>query len=234
MPDAVAVTPAEEKIMKRTLFATCMVAALGFAGTVFAQTTSADAPVGKQAGTFMVRARVIDVIPEDNASSTSVGGHVTATDQVTPEVDFSYFFTDNIAAELIAATTRHDIRAVGTAVGDVDVGSTWVLPPTVTLQYHFMPKARFSPYIGAGLNATFFYATSPARPTVTHLSLTNNIGEALQVGFDYNIQGHWFANVDVKEIFLPTKAKLSTVLGSVSAKTQLDPLVVGVGIGYRF
>ena len=69
---------------------------------------------------------------------------------------------------------------------------------------------------------------------VTSLKLVDRFGEALQVGFDYNIKGHWFLNVDVKQIFLNTKANAVTVLGPVSAKTSLDPLVVGVGVGYRF
>ena len=72
-------------------------------------------------------------------------------DQGTPEVDLSYFFTDHLAAELIAPRTRHEISASGTAIGHVDVGSTYVLPPTLTVQYHFMPHARLSSYAGAGL-----------------------------------------------------------------------------------
>jgi outer membrane protein len=204
------------------------------AGSGTAQATPTDAPVGKQAGTLMVRIRAIGVIPEDNSSSTTIGGHVAVSAQPAPEVDFSYFFTDHIAAELIAATTRHTLKAVGTAVGDVDVGSTYVLPPTVTLQYHFAPRQRFSPYVGAGVNASLFYDTHASAPVVTSLKLVDRFGEALQVGFDYNIRGHWFLNVDVKQIFLNTKADAVTVLGPVSAKTALDPLVAGAGIGYRF
>jgi outer membrane protein len=214
--------------------AACVAVALVVAGGAQAQAASSDAPVGKKAGTLMIRVRAIGVIPEDNSSSTTVGGHVSVTAQPAPEVDFSYFFTDHIAAELIAATTRHELKAVGTAVGDVDVGSTWVLPPTVTLQYHFAPHQRFSPYIGAGVNASLFYATHPARPVIESLTLVDRFGEAVQIGFDYNIKGHWFLNVDAKQIFLNTKANAVTVLGPASAKTALDPLVVGAGIGYRF
>jgi len=181
-----------------------------------------------------VRVRAIDVIPENRASSTSIGGHVHATDQFAPEADISYFFTDHIAAELIAATTRHSVRATGTSAGSVDVASTWVLPPTVTVQYHFWPHRRFSPYVGAGVNATFFYSASPSRPTVTHVSFRNSVGPALQAGFDYNVSGHWFLNADVKQIFLNTHAEADTVLGRVKAKTSLDPLVAGIGLGYRF
>lgn len=220
--------------MKRNLFATGLVAGLALCGAAAAQSTDGDAPVGKQAGTFMVRARAIGVIPEDVSSSTTIGGSVNTTAQAAPEADFSYFFTDNIAAELIAATTRHELSAAGTAVGNVDAGSTWVLPPTLTVQYHFLPHQRFSPYVGAGINYSIFYDTKGAGPTVKSMSVDNNVGAAIQAGIDYNVMGHWFANIDVKQIFLDTTAHLNTVLGPVSAKTSLNPVVVGAGIGYRF
>ena len=192
-----------------------------------------NAPVGKQAGTVMVRIRAIGVIPETSSSSISVihgGVNVTAT--AAPEVDVSYFFTDHLAAELIAASTRHEISGGHTAAGHLDVGSVYVLPPTLTLQYHFMPHGRFSPYAGAGLTAAFFYDSHPAGPTVTKVGLSNGVGAAIQAGFDYNFSGHWFANFDVKQVFLNTEARING--GTILAKTALDPTIVGAGIGYRF
>jgi outer membrane protein len=183
----------------------------------------------------MIRVRAIGVIPEDNSSSVSViGGHVSTSAQPAPEIDFSYFFTDNIAAELIAATTRHTLTATGTAAGNVDVGSTYVLPPTLTSQYHFLPREQFSPYVGVGLNASFFYDIKAAGPTITSLSVNNSWGPAIQAGVDYNFAGHWFANLDVKQIFLNTATHVSAGALRVKAKTDLDPLVAGAGIGYRF
>ncbi len=230
--------------MKKSLFAACLAGALSVCGAAMAEDAPAqpapadaapadDAPVGKAAGTFMVRARAIGVIPLNSSSSISgIGGSVSATAQAAPELDFSYFITDNIALELIAATTRHNVSANNTALGHVDVGSVWVLPPTLTLQYHFMPKERFSPYLGAGINATFFYGASPAGPTVTSVGFSNNVGAAIQAGFDYNFSGHWFANFDVKQIFLNTTASING--GAIKASTALNPFVVGAGIGYRF
>ena len=223
--------------MKKTLFATTLLSAMAFGFAAFAQSPlDMNAPlVGKEAGTFMIRARAIGVIPEDNSSSISaIGGHVSATAQAAPELDFSYFLTDNVALELIGATTRHEVRATGTAVGNVDVGSVWALPPTLTLQYHFMPHSAFSPYIGAGVNVTFWYGESAANPPVTHFSVGNGIGPAIQAGIDYNFSGHWFANLDVKQIFLNTDAHVDALGTTVKAHTALDPLVVGMGIGYRF
>lgn len=223
--------------MKRLLLALAMLSAMAFVGTASAQSLfdMSQPPVGKQAGTVMIRLRAIGVIPLDASSSISgIGGHVSTTAQAAPEIDGSYFFTDNIAVELIAATTRHELSATGTAVGKVDVGSTWVLPPTLTVQYHFMPTQQISPYIGAGVNASFFYGTKPAGPTVTGLSVNDSWGPAIQAGVDYNFSGHWFANLDVKQIFLNTAAHVSAGAVHIKAKDSLDPLVVGAGIGYRF
>lgn len=189
--------------------------------------------VPKQAGEVLVRARAIGIIPESNNSNVSViGGHVDVTATPAPELDLTYFFTNNIAAELIAASTRHQVSASGTALGHVDVGSIWVLPPTVTAQYHFFPDRVFSPYAGAGLTVAFFYASNPAGPTVTKFGLSNAAGAAVQAGFDYALGGPWAFNADIKQIFLSTEAHLNG--GVIRAKTDLDPLVAGAGIGYRF
>ncbi len=107
-----------------------------------------------------------------------------------------------------------------------------MLPPTVTLQYHFMPQSRFSPYVGVGMTVAFFYDSRPSGPTVTKVGLSNNVGAAVQAGFDCNISGHWFANFDVKQIFLNIEAQING--GTIIAKTALDPIIVGAGIGYRF
>lgn len=221
--------------MKQSLFAACLMGTIACSSMASAQSVfDFDAPpVGKEANTLMIRLRAIGVIPLDSSSSISViGGNVNATAQAAPELDFSYFLTDNIAFELIAASTRHDVSASNTILGHVDVGSVWVLPPTLTVQYHFFPHERFSPYVGAGINASFFYASHPAGGAVTQVAFSNNVGAAIQAGADYNIGGHWFANIDVKQIFVNTTASIDG--GLIKAKTALNPLVVGAGIGYRF
>jgi len=224
--------------MRKMLLSTCL--ALGIAGlagvpNAQAQAPGPDAPVGKQAGTFMVRLRAIGVLPQNSSSSVAViGGSVDASNAAAPELDVSYFLTDNIAVEAIAATTRHAISVRNSIAGNVAVGHTWVLPPTVTLQYHFMPRERFSPYVGVGLNLSFFYGTSGAQPLVRSFGLSTGVGPAIQAGFDYNFSGRWFLNADVKQIFVRTAGDVNTAIGRVGARTWLNPTVVGVGLGYRF
>lgn len=207
------------------------------AGAAQVRTTPAEAApeprTGKTKGSFMVRVRAIGVIPQTSSSDVSaIGGNVSATSQAAPEVDLSYFLTDHIAIEGIAASTRHSLHATDTALGRVGVGSVWVLPPTVTLQYHFMPKERFSPYLGAGLSVLWFYNSQPSRPTVTEFGIDTSVGGAIQAGFDYNVTGNWYANFDVKQIFTRVEARING--GAIRAKTWLNPTIIGAGIGYKF
>ena len=212
--------------------ATATAAAPGACAQVVGTAPATD-PNGKNAGDFMIRFRAIGVLPEVSSSSVSaIGGRVDVTKTPAPEIDLAYFFTDHIAAEIIAASTRHSVSATQTALGRVDVGSVWVLPPTATLQYHFLPHSRFSPYVGAGITVAFFYDSQPAGGAVTKFGLSNGVGAAIQAGFDYHIAGPWFANFDVKQIFLNTEARIDG--GAIIARTALDPTIVGAGIGYRF
>jgi outer membrane protein len=50
-----------------------------------------------------------------------------------PEPDISYFFTRNIAAELILGVTRHEVTGTGVAAtNNLIVGRHWLLRPTLT------------------------------------------------------------------------------------------------------
>jgi outer membrane protein len=133
------------------------------------------------------------------------------------------------AIGVIPENLSSSVSAIG---GHVDVGSVYVLPPTVTLQYHFMPQSRFSPYVGAGMTVAFFYDSHPSLPTVKSVGFSNSVGPAIQAGFDYSVGVACFVNFDVKQIFLNTTARING--GAIVAKTSLDPTIVGAGIGYRF
>lgn len=201
---------------------------------------------GKSAGDIVVRARGLAVLPQEKGTLNSplgdIGSAKVGNDYI-PEVDFSYFFTDNIAAELIAGTSRHKVSGnLLPALGNgIDVGKVSLLPPTLTVQYHFMPKERISPYVGAGINYTLFYNEDAANSPnagglrVTDVEYKNRFGWALQAGVDVALTGNWSLNVDVKKIFLKTDVT-ATVNGAlpVTSKVTLDPWLVGVGIGYRF
>lgn len=169
---------------------------------------------------WLVRARAISVQP--SSSSAPVAG-VSAANKATLEVDFTRFLTNNIAVELILATTKHDISLNGAALGSVGV-----LPPTLTAQYHFFPEATIKPYLGAGVNYTRFYNVnlSPGLDVES-----GSFGPALQAGADFQIDKNLFINVDVKKIYIKTDV---TNNGAYLTTLTLNPVVFGVGMGMKF
>ena len=184
---------------------------------------------------WLIRLRAIDVIPQASSSTISlIGGSVSdISSQVAPELDFSYFFTKQFAAELILATTRHSAKATNTVLGTVDVGKVWALPPTLTVQYHFLPEQSFNPYFGVGLNYTHFYSVTNG-PVSLSTSYTDSVGPALQAGADLALNNNWSLNVDVKQIFMWSNVNINTALGPIKSRVTINPLVVGVGVGYKF
>lgn len=182
------------------------------------------------AGSIQLRLRGVGVLPDPSArisvAGTAIGGATKVSDSMVPEADLTYFITDNIAVEAIAAVTKHTIRnsVAGT------VSSVWLLPPTITAQYHFDQIGPVRPYVGAGVNYTFFY--SP-RSAFTDIGFKNSFGWALQAGADIPIADKpYFLNFDVKKVFMGTRIRASG--GAVQASARLNPWLVGAGVGWRF
>ncbi len=203
-----------------------------FLSAVLLAGTGLSAVDAQEQGNWLVRVRAIDVIPHESADISVINGDVSINDKIVPELDITYFFTKNIAAELILATAKHRVTAVDTDLGDVPVGSVWLLPPTLTIQYHFMPDQQIRPYVGAGVNYTKFYSSKAAGGAVTDVSYSDSFGPALQAGVDVMIDDHWSINLDVKKVWIATDASLNG--GAIVADTKINPWIAGVGAGYRF
>ena len=185
--------------------------------------TSLAAPMAAQAqdGPWLVRVRAVNL---DSANKDSTGLELTVNNKVIPEVDISYFFTPNIAAELILTyPQKHTLKAGGT-----EIGTLKHLPPTLTAQYHFTDLGAFKPYLGAGVNYTRFSSVElPAGVDIDR----NSYGLAVQAGFDYEVAKNVYVNVDVKKVQIRTDVSAG---GSKIGEFKVDPLLVGVGVGYRF
>lgn len=206
--------------MKSTLFAAAIASVLG-SGASFADQ-----------GDWLIRGRLLNVSPNESATINPIGGDVDIDTSFVPELDISYFFTDRIAAELILGVTPHDVMAVGTAAGNVDLGEVTLLPPTLTLQYHFLPEGTIHPYVGAGINYTvFFNEDLPAGGIATSINYDNSFGLALQGGIDFDVNENWFFNLDVKYIDINTDV---TINNAITADVDIDPWVFGIGVGRRF
>jgi outer membrane protein len=181
---------------------------------------------------WLVRVRGLYVSPDEEAGIEAIGGDVATNSNLAAEADLTYFFTPNWAVELMAGTTRHNVVAEGTALGTVDLGSVWLLPPTLTLQYHLDVTERISAYLGAGGNYTLFYHDKLSGATIQEIEYDPAFGFVMQAGVDFDLSERWVLNLDVKKILLETDVSVNH--GAVEADVDIDPWLFGVGVGYRF
>jgi outer membrane protein len=198
--------------MKKLAIAAAAAAAL-FALPTFAQSAAE--------GPWLVRARAVHL---DSRNGDTTGLDLSVNNKWLPEVDISYFITPNIAAELILTyPQKHKLSAAG-----IEIGTLKHLPPTLTLQYHFMPQGTVRPYMGAGLNYTRFSSVRlPAGVSIDK----NSFGGALQAGVDIPVGKNVVLNLDVKKVYIRTDVSAA---GAKIGTFKVDPVLFGVGLGYRF
>ncbi len=211
----------------RTLFCSALalsLAATGWSGASLANNASLEA------GDILVRGGLHHVNPRssngrilDGAVELDVGSNTRPSGTVT------YMFTDSLGVELLVAVPfRHSIRAEGLG----QVATTNHLPPTLSLQYHLNDLGNFRPYAGVGFNYTFVYNTKTRGALSDNsLSLTNSAGLAVQVGMDYHLTREWFVNAEVRYIDIESRARIN---GERVGNVKINPVVAGLGVGYRF
>lgn len=196
-----------------------LVAALIAAGVLSSSVAQA------QDGSFMVRVRAVDVQFE-NGQKDGLPGPIEAESRWIPEIDLSYFFTKNIAAELVLTYPQTvDITMAGANIGKIKA-----LPPSLLVQYHFTDLGAFKPYVGLGVNYTLFFSRDNILNGAASVD-RSSVGLAGQVGFDYMFNKNWGLNVDVKYIQMETDVTLS---GAKIGTLDLSPITAGVGVSYRF
>lgn len=172
-------------------------------------------------GPWMVRVRAVNL---NSANGDSTGLGLSVNNKWIPEVDVSYFFNKNMAVELILTVPqKHTMYSNGQ-----DIGSLKHLPPTLLGQYHF-DATGFKPYVGAGINYTRFSGVNLLGGVATVDK--NSWGPALQVGVDIPLSGNMYLNFDVKKVYIRTDVAAA---GTKVGQFKVDPLLVGVGMGWRF
>lgn len=229
------------------------------AASIAAATAMPNIAAAYEAGDILVRGRIINVNPNsDSGEVTPIGGAaiagatVEAEDNFSLDIDITYMMAPNWGVELLLdLSSQHDVKGTGAALsGTGTLVETNVLPPSLLLQYHFAPNAKFRPYVGAGVNYTLFFnekgtdnldavgesLTGSAPGTInTTVNLEPSFGLAAQVGADFDLNETWFANVDLKYIDIDTEATIrANGARFATVDVDIDPWVFGVGIGRRF
>ena len=198
------------------------------------------APIAAQAqaaaeNPWMIRVRAVDLLFQNGQSggNGSVQAlNIKAQNQWIPEVDVSYFFTKNIAAELVLTYPQQVNITAGS--GNTNVGKITALPPSLLAQYHFTDLGAFKPYVGLGVNYTIF-GNRQNFPALGNTVTVNqsSIGVVGQIGMDYMFDKNWGMNVDLKYATMSTEVK--TVSGGTNLGTlTLNPWMPAVGVTYKF
>lgn len=199
--------------MKKQTIAAAVLAACA-ASSVMAQTASE--------GPWLVRARAVHL---DMSNKDSTGLGLAVNNKTIPEVDISYFYTPNVAVELILTVPQEQkVYSNGTQIGTFKH-----LPPTLLAQYHFTGLPGYKPYVGAGINYADISKVSLLNGGAT---LDNDSwGGALQAGVDIPLDRNWSINLDVKKLYIRSHVYVG---GADKGTLKLDPVAAAVGLGYRF
>lgn len=150
------------------------------------------------------------------------------------------FATDKIAAELSLGLMLLNTKSSTLSALSLNYGGTapakkkniYAVPLTGTLQYHFAPYGGIDPYIGVGGHASYLISKS------NQYRVKNSFGAVLQIGADFIAKDDTFINFDIRQYFMKTKVTYKGAFvnnaTNVTSKLKINPLVVSVGLGFRF
>jgi len=192
-------------------------------------------------GKWLFRVGLSQINPDKENLAFGEDTWVVVDSDVSPTATVEYMITKNIGTELLVAwpfTHGIDLKTPG---GDSRIGNVDVMPPTLSVNWHFNPNGMWRPYVGAGINYTLFSGEETRGPIAgTSLSLDDSIGAAGQVGIDIG-EREWFLNLNVRYIDMGADAELRGVDDGEGGTTSLDlgtvdinPMIYGVHVGYRF
>jgi outer membrane protein len=177
--------------------------------------------------TFKVGAHQVD----PKSDNGTLAGGTLKTDvsgDWRPTFQLEYFLNPNWGVEVLAATPfKHDVKLNGVKAAEVSH-----LPPTVSVQYHFNPGGKVSPFVGIGLNYTAFFDVKERGPLAgTQLTLGKSWGAAAHAGLDFTLSERWLMSVDLRWMDIDTEARVN---GAKVGTVNIDPLAYGLAVGYRF
>mgnify|MGYP003514267476 CR=1 FL=1 len=214
------------------------------AASLLALAVASPAALAHKEGDIIVRAGAITVDPHESSSDINAGGADIPGSKATLDsntqlgLNFAYMLTDHVGIELLAATPfSHDVGTKG--LGGLKLGSIKHLPPTLSAVYYPMESGSvFQPYVGLGLNYTWFFDTeltsSAEGRGFNGLDLDDSWGLAYQVGADYMLTDNLMLNAQVRYIDIDTTGTTHLGAAKVEVDVDVDPFVYMVGLGYKF
>jgi len=228
--------------MKKTLLAT----------SILAIALTAPLAHAYKAGDIIVRAGAVTVDPHESSSDIWVGALNTDVPGTKATLDSNtqlgltgtYMITDKVGIELLAATPfSHSVGVKGMPGSFAGLNGKLAdikhLPPTLSAVYYPLDSSSaFQPYVGLGLNYTWFFdteLTSEAKDKeFSGFDLDDSWGLAGQVGMDYMLTDNLLFNAHVRYIDIDTQGTTSFGGREVKVDVDVDPWVYMVALGYKF
>ncbi len=182
---------------------------------VSAVAVSAMPALAYEAGDIIVKAGIVNVNPKEDSGIDGV----TVGDDTQLGLTLTYMVAPQVGVEVLAATPfKHGVYAGGDRIA-----TTKHLPPTVSAQYYLMdPASKLQPYVGLGVNHTFFFDEDG----VDHLG--KSWGLSYSAGLNYDLGDNLLANAAVWKIDIDSE------LNGSGTDVEIDPLVFMVGAGMKF
>ena len=185
-------------------------------------------------GKWLFRVGMSQVNPDSYNLALNSSTAVVVDSDLSPTATVEYFLTKHIGTELLLAwpfTHGVDLDTGGRPLDRV--GNVDLLPPALSLNWHFNPEGTFRPYIGAGvMYAMFSGEETRGALSGSSLKLDDSMGATGQVGVDIgNKTSNWFFNANVRYVDLSTDAALD---GGDIGEVELNPWIYGLHVGYRF
>lgn len=166
---------------------------------------------------------------EPTQNSNTLAGQIDVDGNLRPTITVEYFVADRIGIELLAAWPfQHDVNLQGAG----KVAEVKHLPPTLSLQYHFVNQSKVTPFVGAGINYTYFFDEDGKGALAgTSVNLDDSWGLALHAGIDYAINDRSALRADVRYIDIET----DTEVGGVDiGKVKIDPWIFNLAYVMKF
>lgn len=239
--------------MKKSLFTFAALSALSFSAL----------SANYQAGDIVIRGGITQVNPDNNRDTVLLDGgalplNLSADEDTQLGLNFVYFYDQNWAIELLAATPfnhdiiLHDNSGATNSIYGIDLNRAKFaqakqLPPTLSALYYFTTSSPFKPYIGLGLNYTVFFEEEftaiPKAAGFSNLNLDASWGYSVQIGGDYQLNDKWHINLSARYIDINTDATFNVennlnvtggLVGRGSASVDVNPMVYSFLLGYKF
>lgn len=174
---------------------------------------------------FKSRLGVTLIEPKDHPGNLYDGTVTSISRSYALTASNLYFVTPNVAVDLLVGTApKHRIYGNGEKIG-----YTRYLPPTLSVQYNFNPDGKFNPYVGAGVNYTYYF--NEKLISNDKLNISNSFGYAATLGVDYNINKNISLGTELRYIDVNSDIEIN---GTKVGSGDVNPMLYTLTLGYKF